>query len=79
MSVYPFYINAKAEGRKTPISGGSRRKDGSINTTIYQRANGGITTPFEIKQFTDIRNEKRVCITQVYYFNNLIAEHVTDY
>ena len=37
MAVYPFYINTDAEGRRTPIAGGTRKKDGEMTTTVYQR------------------------------------------
>lgn len=49
MSVYPFYISADAYGRRTPICGGTRNKDGDITTTIYQRDEGSITEPFKIR------------------------------
>lgn len=33
MSVYPFYISADAEGRRSEIKGGTRRADGCMTTT----------------------------------------------
>lgn len=85
MAVYPFYIETQAEGRNTPIAGGTRRKDGSMTTTIYQRENGAITTPFEVRQFTETRKDVTgevdvlVCVTRVYYEGQLLKEHVTQY
>ena len=85
MAVYPFYIETQAEGRNTPIAGGTRRKDGSMTTTIYQRENGAITTQFEVRQFTETRKDVTgevdvlVCVTRVYYEGQLLKEHVTQY
>ena len=33
MAVYPFYISADAEGRRSEIKGGTRRADGCMTTT----------------------------------------------
>lgn len=79
MAVYPFYINTDAEGRRSPIAGGTRRKDGSMTTTVYQRDKGEITTPFKISQYTEERDGVLKCITRVYYQGDLIKEHITDY
>ncbi len=35
-----FFIKAKADGRKTPISGGPRNKDGGMFITFYQKEGG---------------------------------------
>lgn len=48
MSVFPFYIQTVASGRSTPIKGGTRSKKGYMETFIYQRDRGEITTPFKI-------------------------------
>jgi hypothetical protein len=37
-----FYISARVDGRKSPLSGGPRRKDGGFDLTIYQRHEGTI-------------------------------------
>ena len=79
MAVYPFYIETKAEGRKTPIAGGTRRKDGTMLTEVYQREKGEITTPFRIHQYTLEHNGTLLCITKVYYQGDLIKEHITEY
>ena len=78
MAVYPFYINTDAEGR-SPIAGGTRKKDGTMRTTVYQRDRGAITTPFKIEQYTEDHNGVHKCITRVYYLGDLIKEHITDY
>lgn len=49
MAVRPFYIEADIEGRQTMLSGGPRRNDGYMDTTIYQRNEGGIDTAFKIR------------------------------
>lgn len=85
MAVYPFYIETQADGRKTPIAGGTKRKDGDMTTTIYQREDGSITTPFKIRQYStryiDETTGKEVhhLHTSVYYFGECIATHTTNY
>ena len=75
MAVYPFYIKTRAEGRNTPIAGGTRRKDGSMETTIYQRDRGSITDPYKIIQ----RSNGATCMTEVYFQGELIHTHETEY
>lgn len=77
--VYPFYIETVAEGRRTPIAGGTRRKDGTMNTKVYQRENGNITTPFKIEQSSFEEEGVRKLVTRVYYQGELIKEHITNY
>lgn len=79
MSVYPFYISTDAEGRKTPIAGGTRKKDGDMTTTIYQRDNGAITTPFKIRQYSTEIDGVHKLVTNVYFQGELIKTHITDY
>ena len=85
MAVYPFYISTVAGGRRTPIAGGTRKKDGEMTTIVYQRDKGAITTPFKIRQYSteDLNEEtgewKHHLHTDVYYQGELIISHVTDY
>lgn len=79
MSVYPFYISTNAEGRKTPIAGGTRSKNDTMRTSVYQREAGCITTPFKIEQYTEDHEGVLKCITRVYYLGDLLKEHITDY
>ena len=85
MAVYPFYIITDAEGRKTPIAGGTRRADGDMTTRIYQRDKGDITIPFKIRQYSthDLNEEtgkwEHHLHTDVYYQGELIKSHITDY
>lgn len=85
MAVYPFYISTDADGRSTPIACGTRRKDGDMTTTIYQRDNGSITEPFEIRQYSteDLNEEtgewEHHLHTDVYYQGEVIKSHVTKY
>lgn len=37
MAVRPFYIEADIEGRKTPLAGGTARKNGEHHISIHQR------------------------------------------
>lgn len=85
MAVYPFYIEAKASGRSTPIAGGPKSKKGDMETRIYQRDRGEITTPFKIIQRSiEVLNpdtnkyEQELC-TEVYYQGELIKTHTTTY
>lgn len=85
MAVYPFYVESDISSRKTLLQGGVKSKDGNMRTKIYQRENGAITTPFEVRQFTETRKDFSgekdvlVCITQVYYQGELLKEHITEY
>lgn len=79
MSVYPFYVETFAEGRKTPIAGGTKKKDGVMSTTVYQRERGAITTPFKIEQSSFIEDGVRRLVTKVYFQGELLKEHITDY
>lgn len=62
MAVYPFYVESKAEGRNTPISGGCKRKDGSQCTTIYQRDEGSIVTAFRVEQYSYKCDDGRILL-----------------
>ena len=80
MAVYPFYIDTNADGRKTPIAGGTRRKNGFMKTVLTQRDNGAIRTAFTIECNTFMEDEKQKLISRVYDCNgDLVAEHITDY
>ena len=79
MAVRPFYIKAFAEGRKTPIEGGTRKKDGIHSISIHQRDNGEITTPFKIEQSSFEEDGVHKLVTRVYYLGELLQEHITDY
>lgn len=80
MAVYPFYVSTNAEGRKTRIEGGTRRKDGSMRTVITQRDKGSITTAFSIECNTQIVDGIEKLVTSVYDSNgDLVAEKYTDY
>ena len=85
MAVYPFYISTTATGRKTEIAGGTKSKHGDMETTIYQRDRGEITTPFKIVQRSiEITNPNTgkadiELVTEVYYKGNLIKSHCTLY
>lgn len=67
MAVKPFYIDARIEGRKTHLAGGTKRKDGEHTIDIYQRDNGDITTPFKIRQYTSEIEGVHKLVTDVYY------------
>lgn len=83
MSVYPFYVSANAEGRRTPIAGGTRKKDGDMTVEIYQRSEGSITNPYTIRQYSIYPCEdgvqKHQLVTDVYFQGAVIHSHTTDY
>ena len=63
MAVRNWWIEADVDGRKTPLSGGPRSKDGGFQLNIYQRVKGDIDNPYRINAFKN-RNGYLVC--QVY-------------
>lgn len=48
-----FYIKGNIDGRKTPISGGSSRKDGGMELVLTQRNEGSIERCASIRCFAD--------------------------
>ena len=80
MNVRPFWISADIKGRSTQLSGGTYDKHGWHVIYISQRDKGRPTTPYKIRQFTE-EDENGVlkCYTQIYYLDECISEHVTDY
>ena len=84
MAVYPFYVEADSSSRKSLIAGGVRAKDGYMTTSIYQRENGAITTPYKVYQhsFSEMRDDGKehlVLETQVIFQGDVIHSHRTDY
>ena len=72
MSVYPFYISADAEGRRSEIKGGTRRADGCMTTHVYQRSEGSITEPYTIRQRSVYRDNEHYLVTEVLHDNKVI-------
>lgn len=79
MRVRPFWIEAKISGRQTELKGGTSSKDGKHEILISQRNDGEIETPFKVLQYTQEIDGKLCCITRVFYLDELIKEHVTEY
>ena len=80
MAVYPFYIEANIEGRKTPLKGGTRNSRGSQEIHIYQRDKGAVTEPYRIVQCNVLNENGDIELrTEVYYQGDLIHTHITDY
>lgn len=66
MAVYPFYVESNAYGRKSPIAGGCKNKDGEQTTTIYQRERGNIITAFKVVQNSYINDDgDRILVCRV--------------
>nr|DAT59027.1 MAG TPA: hypothetical protein [Caudoviricetes sp.] len=80
MSIRPFWISADIKGRKSQLSGGTSDKNGWNVVYLSQRDKGEITNPYKVKQFTE-EDENGVlkCYTQIYYMDEFIHEHVTEY
>lgn len=79
MRVRPFWIEAKISGRQTELKGGTSSKVGNHEILISQRNEGEIETPFTVLQYTQEIDGKLCCITKVFYFEELIKEHITEY
>lgn len=80
MAVRPFYIESRIEGRKYPLNGGPKRKEGVMNTDIMQRDKGDIKHPFHISQYSTFDEDgKQYLHTDIYFNGELLKEHVTEY
>ena len=79
--IYPFYVESDIEGRATNLKGGTRRKDGSITTHIYQREEGSILESFTIKQTSAVLNTgERILTTRIYDSDDIaVAQKETIY
>ena len=62
MAVRNFYVDIKADGRETPITGGSRLKDGGMSGKIYIRNEGDIDVGVNI----DAREQNGQLILRVW-------------
>ena len=85
MIVRPFFIEGKIDGRETPLTGGTKQKDGEQRIYIYQRDSGEVTTPFEVFQHfihpidEKTGERKHQLETIVYYQGEVLQRHITDY
>ena len=82
MAVYPFYVESNADGRRSPIAGGCRSKDGQQTTHIYQRERGEIITAFKVVQTSSVNTEtgERILMCSVYNRNGeVVAREETVY
>lgn len=79
MAVYPFYVSADAEGRRSEIKGGTRRADGTMTIHVYQRSDGDITEPYTLKQRSVYRYGKHYLVTDVVHEGKVISSHETEY
>ncbi len=85
MAVYPFYVEVDSSTRKTTEGVGCRSKDGYMTTTIYQRDNGEITSPYKVWQYSDTIDGVLCLVTEIKYKNpdtdryEVIHKNVTKY
>jgi hypothetical protein len=49
MATRNFWIDASIDGRKTPLTGGPRSKDGGFDLRIFMRSDSGIISPVYIR------------------------------
>ena len=77
MAVRNWWIEADVDGRKTPLSGGPRSKDGGFQLTIYQRVKGNIDNPNRISGFTN-RNGYLVCQFYSIKYKKIIHEFTSE-
>jgi hypothetical protein len=47
-AVRNFWVTGEIDGRRNPISGGPRARDGGISLTLYQRSEGSIETSLKV-------------------------------
>lgn len=81
MGIYPFYVTSQADGRKSPIAGGCRRKDGYQTTEIMQRDKGVPKTIATIRQTSHFHPEtgKTILMCQIYVDGEVIKTIETEY
>jgi hypothetical protein len=44
-----FWLEADVDGRRTPVTGGPRGKDGGITLRVYQRLGGAVRTALRVE------------------------------
>lgn len=79
MAVYPFYVEVNSSSRANKVGCGAKSKKGYMETFIYQRDEGEITTPFKIVQRSIEEGNEIKLYTEVYYNGELIKTHITNY
>ena len=85
MAVYPFYVDVKSSTRKTSVGVGCRAKEGDMTTSVYQRDDGRITTPYKVYQYSERIDGELYLITEIKYKDletdryEVIHKHITQY
>ena len=85
MAVYPFYVDVKSSTRKTSVGVGCRAKEGDMTTSVYQRDDGRITTPYKVYQYSERIDGELYLITEIKYKDQetdryeVIHKHITQY
>lgn len=74
MAMRNFWLTADIDGRKTPLAGGARAKDGGMTVEIRQRAKGNSVVAFTIV-CREINGE---LLTRVIAGGKVVAEYRTD-
>ena len=85
MAVYPFYVDVKSSTRKTNVGVGCRAKAGDMTTSVYQRGEGRITTPYKVYQYSEEIDGELYLTTEIKYKDpeteryEVIHKHITKY
>ena len=82
MTVYPFYTEVVSSTGKQVSGVGMRKKEGNMNTRVYQRNKGEIQQPFSIYQWTEQEDDGTwYCYTKIYDNINekVLTVHKTEY
>lgn len=81
MSVFPFYLEANSSTRSTNATCSVRRKEGCMQTDIYQRNKGAIERPFSIMQYSESEDGKLYLYTRIQdnTTGEILKEYRTEY
>ena len=44
-----FWVEGRVDGRRSPVTGGPRARDGGVSLTLYQREAGAVRTALTIE------------------------------
>lgn len=77
MALYPFYVEANIEGRKSSVCGGPRAKDGQMTVYLLMRDKGKKKTAYRISCFPT--GDDMLCMQVLDSDGRVIHETITDY
>ena len=71
-----FYVDCDIDGRKTPVSGGPRSRDGEMNITVMQRNCGESFTAFTLR--SHVLDDGRLCTKVFDHKLQCVAEFISE-